>query len=82
MEREERTEDDRWKCDDSMKSFVFTLKNPHNIRASTFVFKAEMKQRIIFCHSSPGPAFGDMFVYDNCHANVGSFIQLGHVELQ
>jgi hypothetical protein len=30
--------------DDSQRSFVFTLKNPHNIPARRFALKAEKKQ--------------------------------------
>jgi hypothetical protein len=32
--------EDSWKCDDSLKSFVFTLKNPHNIPARKFALVA------------------------------------------
>jgi hypothetical protein len=32
---------DKWKCDDSLKSFLFTLKNPHNIPAKTFALEEE-----------------------------------------
>jgi hypothetical protein len=43
--------DDVWKADDSLKSFVFTLKNPHNIPARRFALKAERKQWTIICGS-------------------------------
>jgi hypothetical protein len=32
-----------YKADDSLKSFVFTLKNPHNISARKFALKTEEK---------------------------------------
>jgi hypothetical protein len=37
----------KYKCDDSLKSFLFTLKNPHNIPARKFALKDEEKQRAI-----------------------------------
>jgi hypothetical protein len=37
-----------YKADPSQKSFVFTLKNPHNLRARKFALKAEMKHKAIF----------------------------------
>jgi hypothetical protein len=39
------------KADDSQKSFVFTLKNPHNIPARRFALKAEKKHHAIMCNS-------------------------------
>jgi hypothetical protein len=65
------------KCDDSLKSFLFTLKNPHNIPARKFALIAKKKQYAIECDSSCGPAFGGMFVYDSCNANTDSFTSLG-----
>jgi hypothetical protein len=41
-----------WKCDDSLKSFVFTLKNPYNIPARKFALRAEEKQNAINCYST------------------------------
>jgi hypothetical protein len=57
--------------DDSQKSFLFTLKNPHNIPARRFVLKAEMKHQAIFCGSKAGPYFGfgsDLGVNNNCNS--------------
>jgi hypothetical protein len=65
------------KGDDSQKSFLFTLKNPHNIPARRFALKATWKQRAILCYSDEGPCFGDMFVLDNCNANTSSLTALG-----
>jgi uncharacterized coiled-coil protein SlyX len=65
------------KCDDSLKSFLFTLKNPHNIPARKFALRAEWKQCAIHCQSSRGPVFGDILVYDNCNAHTDSFTWLG-----
>jgi hypothetical protein len=67
-----------YKSDDSLKSFLFTLKNPHNIPARKFALKAEEKEFAIFCDSARGPCFGDMDVRDNCNANTNSFTELGY----
>jgi hypothetical protein len=71
-------EDNHRKADDSEKSFLFTLKNPHNIPARRFALKADKKHRAIHCCSECGPHFGcDIGVSDNCNANTGSFTSLG-----
>jgi hypothetical protein len=66
------------KCDDSLKSFLFTLKNPHNIPARKFALMAETKQRAICCFPSCGPVFGDMIVYGNCNTNTTNSTSLGY----
>jgi hypothetical protein len=64
---------DLFKADDSQRSFLFTLKNPHNIPARRFALKAEKKGRAILCVSRWGPRFGDdIAVSDNCNANTSS----------
>jgi hypothetical protein len=74
----ESVEGGKFKADDSLKSFVFTLKNPHNIPARRFALKAEKKEYTIYCHSERGPSFGnDIYVSDNCNANTGSATFLG-----
>jgi hypothetical protein len=65
------------KADDSLRSFVFTLKNPHNIPARRFALKAEEKWRAIWCDSEWGPHFVDIFVSDDCNANTDSWTELG-----
>jgi hypothetical protein len=71
------------KADDSLKSFVFTLKNPHNIPARRFALKAEEKHKAIECDSECGPAFGggfggcDIVAQDNCNENTDSWTSLG-----
>jgi hypothetical protein len=71
-----------FKADDSLKSFVFTLKNPHNIPARRFTLKAEKKQHAIFCPSEQGPCFGynvcDIWVDDNCNSQVSCDTSLGN----
>jgi hypothetical protein len=70
-----------YKADDSRKSFLFTLKNPHNIPARKFALKAERKQKAIFHHSNMGPCFGsgdNIYVYENCNTNDNSYAWLGY----
>jgi uncharacterized coiled-coil protein SlyX len=66
-----------WKSDDSLKSFLFTLKNPHNIPARKFALKAEEKHKAIWCHSKCGPWFYAIAVSNNCNTNTSSWIDLG-----
>jgi hypothetical protein len=65
-------------ADPSLKSFLFTLKNPHNFRARKFALTAQMKDQAIYCGSEWGPHFADIFVSRNCHASSGSWSYLGH----
>jgi hypothetical protein len=46
------------KADDSQKSFLFTLKNPHNIPARKFALTAENKHRAVYCDSGWCSSFG------------------------
>jgi hypothetical protein len=39
----------RNKADPSQKSFLFTLKNPHNVQARTLAFQTEKKDKAIHC---------------------------------
>jgi hypothetical protein len=45
---------DEWKVDYSQKSFLFTMKNPHNIPARRCGLKAERKGEAIDCNSEQG----------------------------
>jgi hypothetical protein len=50
-------------------SFLFTLKNPHNVAARRFALKADQKHAAIDCPSGLGPSFShDIAVWDNCNA--------------
>jgi hypothetical protein len=68
--------DNRLKADPSLKSFLFTLKNPHNFPARKFAMKPEWQDWVIECISGCGPRFRDIDVVDNCNANC-SFSSLG-----
>jgi hypothetical protein len=61
-----------YKPDSSLKSFLFTLKNPQNIPARRFTLKEEKKAQAICCNYTCGPYFCDIFVSNNCNANTGS----------
>jgi hypothetical protein len=68
----ESDNDGKDKADPSLKSFLFTLKNPHNVPALIFALKAEKQDKAICCYSSCGPNFGDIAVFDNSNANTDS----------
>jgi hypothetical protein len=81
-------EDHYLKADPSLKSFLFTLKNPHNFPARRFALKAEKKDEAIWCScrnisgcvDPRGPAFGnDIRVSPNCNADTKSYTSLGCV---
>jgi hypothetical protein len=72
---------DTWKADPSLKSFVFTLKNPRNLAARKFALKAEGKDWAIWCDSGCGPHFGHGEIVvgsGNCNANTYSGTSLGY----
>jgi hypothetical protein len=57
-----------WKCDPSKKSFLFTLKNPHNVSPRYFPLKPQKEQLAICCHYLNGPHFdADLVIADNCN---------------
>jgi hypothetical protein len=46
----------RWsRADPSLKSFLFTLKNPHNVPTRRFVMKAKSKDEAIMCNCNYDP---------------------------
>jgi hypothetical protein len=70
---------DGFKADRSLKSFLFTLKNPHNFPAMKFALKAEKKDHAVYCSSSCGPNFFDIGVYDKLDGNtVGATRYFGY----
>jgi hypothetical protein len=59
-------------ADDSLKSFVFTLKNGHGIAPKRFSLKSDGRTSAIVCSSRYGPIFGsgnDFYIGNN--ANTG-----------
>jgi hypothetical protein len=76
------------KGDNSLRSFLFTLRNPHGVPPRKFALKAEMNQYAIHCHpghyakfgySAYCPSFGftDIHVSDNCNTNRNSHTKIG-----
>jgi hypothetical protein len=59
--------------DPSLKSFLFTLKDPHNVPVRECALKAEAKDEAIICRSDSGPHFCDFGDFDNCNANSNNF---------
>jgi hypothetical protein len=58
----------RYKANYSLKSFVFTLKNPHNVKARRFVLKAKEKDDAIYWDDNPGLSFyGGIHVSNHCN---------------
>jgi hypothetical protein len=68
----------KFKSDASQKTFIFTLKNPHNLPAKKFSLKAGWKNAVIICHSSCGPCFRGIDVRDHSDANADSTTELGY----
>jgi hypothetical protein len=61
------------KADPSMKSFLFTLKNPYHLPERRFNLKVDKKHRAIGCFAGRGPCFRDIGVSSHCNANNNSF---------
>jgi hypothetical protein len=56
------------KADRSLRSFLFTLRNPHNIPTRRFVLKAARANSAIGCYAESGPRFGsDLDVSNHCN---------------
>jgi hypothetical protein len=68
-------DDGHFKGDDSLRSFLFTLRNPHGVPPRKFALKADKKDMAICCYSDEGPVFGlnDMVVNNNCNTDSYSF---------
>jgi hypothetical protein len=60
-------------ADPSLKSFLFTLKNPHNVPARRFVLSAERDHYAIQRWSRCGPTFFDIGVSDKCNTSTDSY---------
>jgi hypothetical protein len=60
------------KADPSLKSFLFTLKNPHNFPPRRFALKADQSYRAVYHATDWGPHFSDIGVSDSCNTNTVS----------
>jgi hypothetical protein len=77
VEWESRTSVPFPKQDESQNTFIFTLKNPHNIPARKFLM-IDKRTWAIYSESRYGPSFSyDMLVSNDCNANTQSHIRLG-----
>jgi hypothetical protein len=61
-----------YKADGTWRSFLFTLKNPHNLPPSRFALKARNTYRAIYCDPELGTRFCDIGIADDCNANCES----------
>jgi hypothetical protein len=61
------------KADPSRKTFLFTLKNPHNTGPQKFGLKIENMNKAICCDCTSGPRFWDIGVDDQCDRNTRSW---------
>jgi hypothetical protein len=68
-----RDKDNCFKGDNSLESFLFTLRNPRGVPPRKFALRMERNQSTIYCNSECGPAFGTgyIFVYDTCNTTRG-----------
>jgi hypothetical protein len=64
-----------YKGDDSLRSFLFTLRNPRGVPPRKFALKADKKQNALWCNSTRCALFGCgcISVYDNCNKNTNSY---------
>jgi hypothetical protein len=74
----------RYKSDESLESWLFTLKNPQNTAPMIFALNENDKRHAIFCGCSGGPEFGigrdgygDIAVRDQCNSSKSSSSSLG-----
>jgi hypothetical protein len=66
-----------YKPDPSLKSFLFSLKNPHNFPPRRFALKAEKQNVAIRRYFLPGraiygPHFHDIFLFNDCNASTAN----------
>jgi hypothetical protein len=68
-----------WVSDPSLKSFLFTIKNPHNLPAQ--IFKLKQAAGAIYDHYASGPRFGggtDLAVADQCRSSNTCWSNFGY----
>jgi hypothetical protein len=73
-----------WKSkgDDSLRSFLFTLRDPHDLPPRKFALRAEWKHEAIWCISGCCPVFGygnfcDIRINNNCNTDKYNHICIG-----
>jgi hypothetical protein len=65
-------------ADPSLKSFLFTLTNPHKIPSRRFALMAEAKGRAIQADGNDGPNFNDIYISNKCNASTDNASVVGH----
>jgi hypothetical protein len=68
--------DNCYKDDNSLKSFLFTLKNPRGKPSMKFPLR-EHGRRAIICNLALGPSFGGIIISDKCNANANNRAGIG-----
>jgi hypothetical protein len=58
-----------YKEDPSLKTVLFTLKNPHNLPPRKFPLKDDSAAGAIYCAKDRGPSFSELSVSDGCDGN-------------
>jgi hypothetical protein len=68
----------KFKGDDSLRSFLFTLKNPHGVPPRKFALQNDMKEYAIICTYDYCALFGKgIGVSNNCNTNRDSYTKIG-----
>jgi hypothetical protein len=70
-------ENNTLKSDESLKSFLFTLKNPHGVAPRRFVLKPEMRHSAIAADARLGPVFTDLAICDQSNSGPVNGTKLG-----
>ncbi|KAK8810420.1 hypothetical protein WA158_006995 [Blastocystis sp. Blastoise] len=55
------------------KEFLFTLSNEHGIPPTKYDYTNSDRSCGIYCYSSYGPYFCDIYISDQCHSNTNSY---------
>jgi hypothetical protein len=61
-----------YNSDHSLASFIFTLKNPYNVRMRTFALKEDRRHNAIGRNAEDGPKFGVNCIRISSHCNVNN----------
>jgi hypothetical protein len=62
-----------FKADPSLKSFLFTLNHRPNLSLQRFGLRVESQDRAIYCCADRGPHFWDIGIANACNANTDSY---------
>jgi hypothetical protein len=70
-------ENNCWNGDDSLQSFLFTLRNPHGVPPRKFALRKDKKECAIYCYAERCEHFDDIRVWNNCNTNGQSGTYIG-----